>query len=161
MEEKMKYHIPAREQTSEEGFSVVEGEKSMITIRKSCNTPEVLLSATEECWTASGKLLSEIMHHISLSLGMESNRFEDMVTPCCNLPENERVATLLRMFRYTRPSEGEEPRIVAESHRDLGLLTIVVGSSAGLEVLEPNPIDPNGFRLRLSNLRMANLQLLY
>ena len=28
MEEKMKFHIPADTQTSEEGFSVVEGEKA-------------------------------------------------------------------------------------------------------------------------------------
>jgi len=60
------------------------------------------------------------------------------------MPESQKVATLLRMFRYIRPDIGEEPEEVAESHQDLGLLTIVVGSSAGLNVFEPLTRNPDG-----------------
>jgi len=140
----MKYHIPAHEQTSEEGFSVVEGEKSLITIRRTCNTPQVLRAAAEECWAASGDFLSSITHHVARSLGMEPDKFDGMVKPCSKLPETDRVATLLRMFRYIRPKETDAAKVVAEPHRDLGFLTIVVGTSAGLEVLEPSQNDPNG-----------------
>lgn len=140
-EVKMKHHIPARQQQSEEGFSVVAGEKSLITVRRTSTTPEILLKATQDCWSASVNFLSDIMDQVSRSLGMETNRFEDMIKPCSSLPEKDRVATLVRMFRYIRPEKGKNAKIVAEPHRDLGLLTIVVGSSAGLEVFEPDPAD--------------------
>jgi hypothetical protein len=37
---------------------------------------------------------------------------------------------MLRLFRY----EGAEPKVVAEPHADLGLLSVVVGNVPGLEV---------------------------
>lgn len=48
------------------------------------------------------------------------------------MPEHEedKTATMLRLFRY----EGWEEKVVAEAHADLGLLSVVVGDVAGLEV---------------------------
>lgn len=44
--------------------------------------------------------------------------------------DEKKTATMLRLFRY----EGWEPKIVAEPHADLGLLSVVVGNVPGLEV---------------------------
>lgn len=41
-----------------------------------------------------------------------------------------KTATMLRLFRY----EGQQPKVVAEPHSDLGLLSVVVGNVPGLEV---------------------------
>jgi hypothetical protein len=44
--------------------------------------------------------------------------------------EEQKTATMLRLFRY----ESWAPKIVAEPHADLGLLSLVVGDVPGLEV---------------------------
>lgn len=44
--------------------------------------------------------------------------------------EADKNATMLRIFRY----EGDEAKVVAEPHADLGLLSAVVGDVPGLEV---------------------------
>ena len=40
------------------------------------------------------------------------------------------------MFRYDRPPRGAEPKVNAERHKDLGLLSLVVGHSPGLQALD-------------------------
>jgi isopenicillin N synthase-like dioxygenase len=72
-----------------------------------------------------------MLHAIEASLGLNSGAFDDVVREECLLPVNEIHETLLRMFRYERASD---PRIVSEKHRDIGIVSLVIGSSPGLEV---------------------------
>ncbi|KAF2647959.1 hypothetical protein K491DRAFT_699279 [Lophiostoma macrostomum CBS 122681] len=54
------------------------------------------------------------------------------IGPCKSLhhAESKKTATMLRLFRY----ESWSPKIVAEPHADLGLLSLVIGDVPGLEV---------------------------
>jgi len=72
-----------------------------------------------------------MMHAIENSLGLQSGAFDNFVTEECELPVEKKHETLLRMFRYERSTEA---RLVAASHRDIGLLSLVIGSSPGLDV---------------------------
>ena len=56
----------------------------------------------------------------------------------------ENIATLLRMFRYERPTGSREQdvtpppsKVVAAPHKDLGLLSLVIGHTPGLECWDP------------------------
>lgn len=131
--ERQAYHIPAAMQTSEEGYSVVEGEKLLITLRRSTHCPPTLLPAVERAWNMTGVWLADQLRLIAQSLGLSADAFEELARPCATLPKTSRVATLLRLFRYDRPQPSEPARVVSESHRDLGLLTLVVGHSPGLD----------------------------
>ncbi|KZT56421.1 hypothetical protein CALCODRAFT_318084 [Calocera cornea HHB12733] len=131
---------------SEDGFNRVQGEKEMITIRTGDTTPDGVREKAAACWDLCGTIMLNLIDEISSSLCLENTDLHDMVEPCARLPPSgDRVATLLRMFCYERGAGkplGNEPglsdrRIVAERHRDLGLLSLVVGSSPGLEVWDP------------------------
>ncbi|KZO97899.1 hypothetical protein CALVIDRAFT_479485, partial [Calocera viscosa TUFC12733] len=124
----------------------VAGEKEMITIRTGDTTPEGMREKAAACWDLCGKIMLDVLDDLSSSLGVENTDLREMAEPCAGLPPSgDRVATLLRMFRYERgagKSLGPEPglrdrRLVAERHRDLGLLSLVVGSSPRLEVWDP------------------------
>jgi hypothetical protein len=62
----------------------------------------------------------------------EIGLLRQFVGPCSTIQqkEEEKTATMLRLFRY----EGWEAKVVAEPHADLGLLSVVVGDVPGLEV---------------------------
>ncbi|KAL5534776.1 hypothetical protein ACEPAG_1240 [Sanghuangporus baumii] len=155
-EERMKYRVGARKETntSEEGYSRVEGEKCLIALRKAQTTPTefALRERAEKAWRASAGVMRDVLQAIEESLGMSPGVLVRTSEKQLELPgEGEgNVATLMRMFRYDRPpplvspgdstSEGGRAnptasgsRVVSEPHRDLGLLTIVLGHSPGLE----------------------------
>lgn len=121
---------------SEEGWSRVEGEKEFITIRTIEGTPEILRDAAKQCWAAAGDLMDAMLGRVSESLDMDGGEGEgglrQFVGPCKRLGEmkRDRTPTMLRLFRY----EGDESKIVAEPHSDLGLLSMVMGATPGLEV---------------------------
>ncbi|KZV88708.1 hypothetical protein EXIGLDRAFT_751549 [Exidia glandulosa HHB12029] len=142
-DDRQKYHIPAAMQTSEEGYSVVEGEKLLITLRRTSHCPPELLPATERAWNLTGAWLADKLRLVARSLALPEDAFEQLARPCARLPKEERVATLLRLFRYDRPPSSDGPRVVSESHRDLGLLTLVVGHSPGLDAWD---VDANGWK---------------
>ncbi|KAF7350803.1 hypothetical protein MSAN_01641900 [Mycena sanguinolenta] len=81
------------------------------------------------------------MHDISEGLELpELDAFDEMSKEAKGMPErgSPRAASLLRLFRYVRPesASGEGKggkRVVAEAHKDLGILTLVVGASPGLD----------------------------
>ncbi|KAL5495812.1 hypothetical protein ACEPAI_1276 [Sanghuangporus weigelae] len=155
-EERMKYRVGARKETntSEEGYSRVEGEKCLIALRKAQTTPMefALRGRAEKAWRASAGVMRDVLQAIEESLGMSPGVLVRTSERQLELPgEGEgNVATLMRMFRYDRPpppvSPGESTsagggttstasgsRVVSEPHRDLGLLTFVLGHSPGLE----------------------------
>ena len=134
---------------SEEGYSDLPGEKSIMTIKTLRRCPKILQQHAETAWNLTGALLAEVTRQIASSLDLQPDVFAPFVEPCCVLPLEKRTPTLLRMFRYLRP-QGEEPTINAERHKDIGLLSLVIGHSPGLEVLNPTTgtweaIESDGF----------------
>lgn len=152
-EDKLKYRLANRAaySASEEGYSNIPGEKCMITLRKAATTPSQfeLRQRADAAWRASAELMREVLSRIEESLGMQPGVLTRTMGPKLELPGDgeENVATLLRMFRYERPkattnsetSETVQPesKVVAEPHKDLGLLSLVVGHTPGLECFDP------------------------
>jgi isopenicillin N synthase-like dioxygenase len=122
----------SRKQSYGHGWFRVEGEKEMLTVRctRQLCPPEVTEDA-RNLWQECGNFMQAMVHAIEASLGLDSGAFDNVVREECLLPANEIHETLLRMFRYERASD---PRIVSEKHRDIGILSLVIGSSPGLEV---------------------------
>ncbi|KAF2126473.1 hypothetical protein P153DRAFT_297145 [Dothidotthia symphoricarpi CBS 119687] len=124
---------------SEEGWSAIPGEKEFITLRTLEYCPEVLRQPAKKYWDLMGEHLSKTLGRISTSLGLpddEQAGLRQFVGPCASMQEKEeeKTATMLRLFRY----EGWEAKEVAEPHADLGLLSVVVGNVPGLEVWDGN-----------------------
>ncbi|KAF2092742.1 Clavaminate synthase-like protein [Rhizodiscina lignyota] len=126
LEEKDKYKTSFG---SEEGWSKVEGEKEMITLRTIDNTPEQLKEAAERCWSLAGRYVNELLECVATSLDLPEEALCKFSTPCLSLDDVKR-ATMLRLFRY----EVHEDKVVAEAHNDLGLLSLVMSDTPGLEV---------------------------
>ncbi|KAF7969737.1 hypothetical protein HWV62_28493 [Athelia sp. TMB] len=119
-------------QSSEEGWSRVEGEKEMFTARRiGTLCPPEVADDVRIAWAECGKYMQEVMHAIAASLGLPPGAFDHLVAGECVLPVDTIHESLLRMFRYERTSEA---RLVATHHRDLGLLSLVIGDSPGLDV---------------------------
>ncbi|KAF8589758.1 Clavaminate synthase-like protein [Ramaria rubella] len=141
----------ANSEGSEEGWSRVVGEKELITLRRGGNTcPPSVENEGRKLWAECGMLMQEMTRGVEQSLGMPPGVFDDVVIPECTMPLDgaDRPETLLRMFRYERRSRADDQaeshdeeasgkgRLVAEPHRDLGLLSLVIGASPGLEVFD-------------------------
>ncbi|KAF8579893.1 hypothetical protein K439DRAFT_1320199, partial [Ramaria rubella] len=141
----------ANSQGSEEGWSRVVGEKELFTLRRGGITcPPSVENDGKKLWNECGVLMQEITRGVEQSLGMSHAALDGVVSAECTMPHAgaERAETLLRMFRYERRSEADDNvpshdaeisgkgRLVAEPHRDLGLLSLVIGASPGLEVLD-------------------------
>ncbi|KAG8873275.1 hypothetical protein FRB98_009100 [Tulasnella sp. 332] len=140
---------------TEDGWSMIPGEKQLLSVRHARHAPlGDVREGLAKAWKVTGPFLHGIMKNIALSVGLGEGVFDEMIEPCLILPGSEgedgevdASPTLMRMFRYDRPvaavdSEGEgepevEPKIVSEAHRDLGLITLVIGHSPGLEVFYP------------------------
>src|SRR5262249_32696174 len=133
---KQQFHLSTRPdvkgQSSEEGWSRVQGEKEMLTVHRTrilC-PPEVAEEA-QVLWNECGIFMQAMTRAVEASLDLKSGALDNVVSAECVLPEEELHETLLRMFRYERTGE---PRLVAAGHHDIGLLSLVIGSSPGLEV---------------------------
>lgn len=97
---------------SEEGWSRIEGEKELITLRCLEKTPRELKEAATAYWAEAGGLLNEILGRIAESLGLPAEALTQYSEPCSKLPMEE-TATMLRLFRY-EGFEGKESKTVAE-----------------------------------------------
>ena len=133
--EKTTVQAPSGARASEQGYSKIAGEKSIVTVRTHETCPKMLHEQLELTWNLTGAFLDTICKSIAATLHLDPDVFKPMTDPCCNLPSGKRTPTLLRMFRYDRPVDGEAI-ITAERHKDLGLLSLVVGHSPGLQVLD-------------------------
>jgi isopenicillin N synthase-like dioxygenase len=97
---------------SEEGWSRIEGEKELITLRCLENTPKELQDAAAAYWAEAGGLLNEILGRIAQSLGLPAEALTAYSFPCAKLPI-EKTSTMLRLFRY-EGFEGKQSKTVAE-----------------------------------------------
>lgn len=156
---KASYRAPRGPGASEEGFSSIPGEKQIYTCRSYSRTPRTLRNKASDVWNTTSDLLIGYLNQIYDDLGSDPEHglpedersrsvrpYDPLVLPCKNFTEKQ-TPSLLRLFRYERlrgaqavldDSEDTASKriIVAETHRDLGLLSFVVGSSPGLEVFD-------------------------
>ncbi|KAJ7752572.1 hypothetical protein B0H16DRAFT_1317458 [Mycena metata] len=136
---KVDYAAPTGKAGSDEGFSDIPGEKQLITLRRVSGTPPPLRNAATEAWDATGQIFMRAIHDIAGSLELENREiFDAMSAEAQGFSPRTRASSLLRLFRYNRPPPDAEGRpggkkVVAEAHKDLGLLTLVVGQSPGLD----------------------------
>ncbi|KAE9378036.1 Clavaminate synthase-like protein [Stipitochalara longipes BDJ] len=120
---------------SEDGWNVVDGEKEFITIRSLDRTPAHIRDAAMAYWAEAGALLNQMLGKIAESLDLSSNSLTVFSEPCLEL-KRDATQSMLRLFRYN--VDGERSKIVAEAHRDLGLLSLVMSDTPGLEVCDPH-----------------------
>lgn len=135
------YAAPDGIQASENGFFAIPNEKHIITLRCASRCPEPLREAAGIVWEETRLVMRSIIRGIEETLGLEAGAFEEVSEP--GSWDEDPGTTLLRMFRYDRPEAGEPKKTVAEPHKDLGLITIVVGHSPGLDALDPST-PPSG-----------------
>ena len=135
--QKSTYQAISGPAASEEGYSKIPSEKSIMTVKWRGHCPDVLQDTAKAVWDLSGEFLNSIMQAIARTLDLDPDIFDTLVKPCLELPEDKRTPTLMRMFRYDRPP-GPDPIVNAERHKDLGLLSLVVAHSPGLHVLSPS-----------------------
>ncbi|MCJ1275045.1 hypothetical protein MMC21_002845 [Puttea exsequens] len=145
---------------SEEGYSKIPGEKCILTTRISNRCPEILHDDLKKAWDLTGAFMQRTISAIAVALNLDKDVFEPFVTPCATLTPTK-TPTQLRMFRYDRPT-GTEPTVNAEKHKDLGLLSLVIGHSPGLQVfdaannawvpIESDDVLPPGSRIRSGGL---------
>ncbi|KAJ7633338.1 hypothetical protein DFH06DRAFT_1222565 [Mycena polygramma] len=132
--EKVRCAAPTGKNASDEGYSDIPGEKQLITIRRLSGIPAPLCKSATEAWDATGELFMSAVRGIAESLELDdADVFDAMSCEAHGLPKSERASSLLRLFRYNRPAVGETKKVVAEAHKDLGLLTLVIGQSPGLD----------------------------
>ncbi|KAJ7776879.1 hypothetical protein DFH07DRAFT_798071 [Mycena maculata] len=144
--DKTKFAAPPGKSASDEGFADIPGEKQLITLRRVSGMPELLRDAATEAWTATGKLFIDTVRNIAESLELENLDAFDLMSAEADpdpetggFPQEKRASSLLRLFRYDRPPRGTptSKAVVAEAHKDLGILTLVVGQSPGLDARDP------------------------
>lgn len=131
--EKAKYAKPC--QGSEEGWSAIPGEKEMLALRTLEGTPPILKQAAQRYWSFMAAYLDSFLGRLSTRLDLPDDPNKGLrryVGRCRYMAksEAEKDCAMLRLFRY----EGDEAKVVAEPHADLGLLSAVIGSKPGLEV---------------------------
>jgi len=132
--QKTTYQAVSGPAASEEGYSTIPREKSILTTRTSNRCPVILHDKLKTAWDLTGKFMQNITTAIAKTLGLDPNVFGPLVEPCANLTD-KKTPTQLRMFRYDRP-QGIKTTVNAEKHKDLGLLSLVIGHSPGLQVLD-------------------------
>ncbi|KAN0108386.1 Clavaminate synthase-like protein [Hyaloscypha variabilis] len=120
---------------SEDGWNVVEGEKEFITIRSLDRTPAHVRDAAMAYWAEAGALLNQMLGKIAESLGLSGDNLTVFSEPCLEL-KRDPTQSMLRLFRYN--VDGQRSKIVAEAHKDLGLLSLVMSDTPGLEVYDPH-----------------------
>ncbi|KAF2396270.1 hypothetical protein EJ06DRAFT_534006 [Trichodelitschia bisporula] len=106
------------------GYTHIAGEKQLLTLTSPTQFPPAAA-----IWTQARKLLLEALAAVERSLAM----------PPGALSRFDGTHSILRVFDY------EGAGLVAEPHCDLGLLTLVVSTTPGLEVWDDGwvPIERN------------------
>lgn len=116
-------------QGTELGYISLEGEKEYLTFRHLASPSTTFEEATKTLWHDTAAYLHRILCDVSNSLDIGSDAWAPILDGCMTIPTSVEQSTpsLLRVFRY-EPDAG-----IADPHRDLGLLTLCVGSGRGLQ----------------------------
>lgn len=87
---------------SEEGYSDLPGEKSIMTIKTFQRCPQILQRHAEAAWNLTGAFLYDITRQIASSLGLKPDVFAPFVVPCSVLPRERRTASFSGCSRPTQ-----------------------------------------------------------
>lgn len=122
---------------TELGYYHIPEEKEYLTYRHLPSTAasSPLDRASSRLWSLAAFFLHRILSDLSLALDIPFSAWDPVLDGCLSMPSSkeETTPTLLRLFNYF-PASG-----AAERHTDTGLLTLCIGTAAGLEVWSPNP----------------------
>ncbi|RVX74045.1 hypothetical protein B0A52_01876 [Exophiala mesophila] len=127
-----------RSRGTEYGYYEVEGEKEYVTFRRHVHSDahETKSAQFEQMtavvWEESARILCRILCDVARASELDVSVWDDILDGTLSMPHSDRqmTNTLLRVFHY-QPSSGH-----AEAHTDLGLLTLCIGDSHGLQVLD-------------------------
>ena len=132
---------------TEKGYYRVQDEKEYLTYRHRVHADSELEQQACEVWQSTGNLLHRILCDLSRAGNYSTSAWTDLLDGSLQMPGDESrmddVVSLMRLFRYY-PTGG-----FAAEHVDLGLLTLCIGDSKGLQVLDrsqrpPQYIDTEG-----------------
>ena len=116
----------------EKGYAQLAGEKEYITFRHYIkpDSPEPLERSSKIAWDLTAALLHRVLCDLSSALEIPLEAWDPLLDGCLSMPEkmDQSTPTLLRLFNYL-PSAG-----TAETHSDIGFLTLCLGTGNGLQV---------------------------
>jgi isopenicillin N synthase-like dioxygenase len=121
---------------TELGYVDIPNEKSYISFRaQTTHSTTELESLAAEVWRETYTLLYRILCDLAWAMDTTPAVWDKIVDGVSPMPTSleDATATFLRVFRY-EPTTG-----IAESHADLGLLTLCVGEGQGLQVRAKDP----------------------
>ena len=78
---------------SEEGYSDLPGEKTIMTVKTFQRCPHILQQHAEAAWNLTGAFLYDITRQIASSLGLKLDVFAPYVEPCSLLPRERRTVS--------------------------------------------------------------------
>jgi isopenicillin N synthase-like dioxygenase len=117
---------------AELGYVDIPGEKSYISFRaQTTHADTELEKLAAQVWQETYNLLYRILGDLAWAMNTSHEVWDKILDGVSPMPTRTKDATptFLRVFRY-EPNTG-----IAESHTDLGLLTLCVGDGQGLQVL--------------------------
>jgi isopenicillin N synthase-like dioxygenase len=128
---------------AERGYCSIPDEKEYITFRSRFNTAPQLPQTADslirnledlaaESWQQAGLLMYRILCDLARWSNLDSSIWNEILDGTLSMPDSDDQATttFMRLFRYL-PTVG-----FAETHSDLGILTICIGDRCGLECLD-------------------------
>lgn len=116
---------------TELGYVSIPGEKDYISFRaQTAHASSELEQLAAKVWQETYTLLYRILGDLAWAMNTSHEVWDKIVDGVSPMPVRleDATATFLRVFRY-EPNTG-----IAESHTDLGLLTLCVGDGQGLQV---------------------------
>lgn len=116
---------------TELGYVSIPGEKEYISFRAlTANGDTELENLAARVWQETYNLLYRILGDLAWAMNTNYAIWDKVLDGVSPMPTRleDATPTLLRIFRY-EPNTG-----IAESHTDLGLLTLCVGDGQGLQV---------------------------
>ncbi|QDS77593.1 hypothetical protein FKW77_001815 [Venturia effusa] len=96
------------------------------------STPAEVRSSAAEAWREMYELMSETLASLEVSLKLQPGSLQRYCENARNLGHVD-GSCMIRIFRYENDTEF---KVLAEAHRDLGLLSLVIGDKPGLEALD-------------------------
>lgn len=127
-------------QVTELGFYEVANEKEFLTLRHKGPFSTALESSASHLWSQAGALLHRILFDIGRALQISEDAWNPIIEGCLDMPDSleNATSTLLRMLHYV-PGTG-----IAETHSDMGLITLCVGAGKGLQAWQFDDADGSG-----------------
>jgi isopenicillin N synthase-like dioxygenase len=116
---------------TELGYVSIPNEKDYISFRaQTAHAKSELEQLAAEVWQETYTLLYRILGDLAWAMNTSHDVWDKILDGVSPMPTRleDATATFLRVFRY-EPNTG-----IAESHTDLGLLTLCVGEGQGLQV---------------------------